>query len=859
MSSNFYTSVLVRGDMILYRGIEKGKRIRKEVLFNPSVFVPTNKTDTGWKTLCGKNVEEFNPGTIKDTKEFVEEHNGISNFEIYGNLDFQYQYIADTFKGEINYSFDKLSICYLDIETECESGFPNIEEANQLINLISFRVPCFKDPLRQVTYSFCLHDKKLEPVNKDHIVFTYEDEGKMLEQFLFIWQKVMPDIITGWNIKHFDIPYIVNRIKRILGSKKALELSPWSVVRMKEVYAMNRMQETYEILGISVLDYMELYRKFTFSNQESFRLDHICFVELGERKEKYEGFNTLQDLYKKDFQKFLNYNHKDVQLVYKLEEKLKLLELCVTVAYTAKINMTDVFSQVRTWDTIIYNHLNDNGIVIPRKQSGEKGQQFSGAYVKEPQVGISKWVVSYDLNSLYPHLIIQYNISPETKLYRENGHSTIEEILDPDTTNKSNINFDELQEKAKDIGASLTANNVFFTNSKKGFLPLLMEKMYNERKIYKQKMIAAQVFIQKNKDTMTPERLQEKLKEVSKYENFQMARKIQLNSAYGAVGNEFFRYYDLDMAEAITMSGKLSIRWIEKNMNLFLNKTIGTKDVDYVIASDTDSLYVTLDGLVEKYSMGDSDIQSVVKFLDDFSNKEIMPFIDSSFKELSTKMNTYSQSMNMKRETISDKGLWTAKKRYILNVYMGENDVLLTEPKLKVVGVETSRSSTPAPVRVALKKCLYIIMNSDVNDLRKYVTDFKSNFYTLPADEIAFPRSCNGLKTYGDDKNIYKRATPIAARASLLYNYYLDAQNLTHKYNMIQDGEKVKFIYLKKPNPINENVIAFKDYLPKELDLSDFIDYNMQYEKSFYEPLDKILKIIAWNIEGHASLESLLV
>jgi DNA polymerase elongation subunit (family B) len=509
--ADFYTSVLVRGDGILYRGYKDGKRTSARIPFRPKIYVLSQNRDSEWKTLDNRAVEEFYAGTIRETKEFIETHSDISNFEVFGNTDFQYQYIAEEFPSEVDYDQSLLQICYLDIETECEDGFPSIEYADQKINLITLRVPSKKEHGKFVTYSFCVHNKEemLQKISSEHVVFQFNHEFEMLEQFVQSWQHIMPDIITGWNVQFFDIPYLVKRINRVLGDKTANKLSPWEVIRDRKVFVKNSNKEhiAYELLGIATLDYLDLYKKFTFINRESYSLNHICSVELGEEKAKFEGFNSLQDLYKKDFQKFLEYNYKDVHLVVGLEKKLRLMELGIALAYSAKVNFSDVFSQVRTWDTIIFNYLNDKKIVIPMKKEQDKSDQFAGAYVKEPQVGMHEWIVSFDLNSLYPHLIMQYNISPEMK-YVSNTNKVkvpLEHIIDPDTeeAKKQFIQIKDQQEYAAPLNLSITANGVFFYKSRQGFLPALMEKMYEERKMYKEKMIEVKKKLKSLEDTIS--------------------------------------------------------------------------------------------------------------------------------------------------------------------------------------------------------------------------------------------------------------------------------------------------------------------------------------------------------------------
>lgn len=851
MSSTFYTNVAVRGNRILYRGYQNGKRIHSAEPFQPTMFVTSNK-QTEWTTLDGKYVEPINPGSIDDTKKFIDDYKDVSGFEIYGNNDFVYQFIGYKFPKEVVYDTTQLRVAYLDIETECESGFPSIEQADQKINVITFRIG-------DQTYTFCLG--KATPVDADHHVYCYTKEEVMLEQFLEMWQDKDIDIVTGWNVRFFDIPYMVNRISRVLDEKSAKKLSPWGQLKSRTVVVRNQDLAVYDLVGISIMDYFDLYRKFTFVTRESYKLDHIAHVELGERKASFEEFESLQDFYTGNFDKFVAYNHKDVQLVLKLEEKLKLLELGIALAYSAKVNLLDVFSQVRTWDAIIYHYLIERNIVIPKKEVEEKDRQFEGAYVKEPLIGEHKWIVSFDLDSLYPHLIMQYNISPETKTdWGQRGILNPDMIFDREDDKPITSFMDclEIFRNAKLRNESVAANGITFRRDVRGFLPALMETMYEERKMYKNKMLQCKAELKNLDSSASKEQIKTLKNNISKFHNFQLVRKIQLNSAFGAIGNQYFRYYDLDLAEAITVSGQLAIRWIERSLNTFLNTTIGTTGCDFVIASDTDSVYICLDKLVQKV-MPNADNHKIVKFLDKSCKDIIDPFIESKYKELATLMNAYSQKMHMKRESISNKGIWTAKKRYMLNVYMAEDDVLLDKPEMKIMGIETSRSSTPQIVREALTKAIHIIMNGNEASLREFVDNFRKEFFSKDPEVVAFPRGCNGMLEYADSSSIYRKSTPIHVRGALLYNHYVKKNKLTKKYQLIKAGEKVKYVYLKEPNPLGENVVSFISTLPKELDLHRFVDYNSQFEKSFVEPLTIILHTMNWKIKEESSLESLFV
>jgi len=510
------------------------------------------------------------------------------------------------------------------------------------------------------------------------------------------------------------------------------------------------------------------------------------------------------------------------------------------MAYDAKVNYEDVFYQVRMWDCIIFNYLKKKNIVIPKKDRSIKNDKYAGAYVKEPIPGKYEYVVSFDLNSLYPHLIMMYNVSPETLMENKHPSVSVEKILN------NQIDFSEYKEYA------VCPNGAMYRKDVRGFLPELMEKMYGERKIFKKKMLEA-----KQKYEKTPTKALEK--EIARCNNIQMAKKISLNSAYGAIGNQYFRYYKLANAEAITLSGQVSIRWIENKMNDYLNNLLKTKDVDYVIASDTDSIYLNLGPLVTKFFSNKSDNKAaIVDILDKICKDKLEPFIDASYQELAEYVSAYEQKMQMKRENIADSGIWTAKKRYILNVWDSEG-VRYESPKLKIMGIEAVKSSTPAPCRKMIKDGLEIVMSKTEDEVISYIDNCRAIFNSLSPEEISFPRTVSDVSKHKSSSTIYGKGTPIHARGALIYNYLIKQKKLDKKYASIQNGEKIKFCYLKVPNPIGENVISFIQDFPKELNLDKYIDYELQFEKAFLDPMKVILDSIGWRVEKTITLEDFFV
>jgi DNA polymerase elongation subunit (family B) len=675
---NFYKNVIEYRGKLLVRGIHEGKEYKERLDFQPTYYV-FSQQDTGYKTLEGQSLKPIEFKSIIKAREFKQTYRTDTS-PIYGMEKYQYQYITKHHPDDVKWDKDQIKIFTLDIECSAENGFPDVENPTEEILAITVKNQSNKQIITWGTGEF----------KTDRTDVTYircRSEKELMREFFEFWIKNYPDIITGWNTKFFDLPYLINRIRNVVGDKVIKKLSPWSLIERKEIVVRGRTQTAYELFGITMLDYLDLYKKFIPTKQESYRLDYIGKVELGKGKDEMP-YDTFREWYTKDFQSFIDYNIQDVEIVDGLEDKLGLIELVLTMAYDAKVNYIDVFSQVRMWDIIIYDYLRKQNIIVPPRLENVKEEKYEGAYVKEPLTGMHKWVVSFDINSLYPHLIMQFNISPEKIVGVNSNGINVESLLFKKTE------LGHLKTK----GVCITPNGAMFKNDSQGFLPNILDKMYNERAEYKRMMLEAKQEFQKTKD-----KKYQKL--IARYHNIQWAKKISLNSAYGAIGNQYFRYYDVRQATAITTAGQFIIRFIESRVNQYINKILQTHDkIDYVIASDTDSIYITLEKLVDKVCKGKTNEQ-ILRFIDKVVTGRIEPFINKCFEELADYTNAFKQRMTMKREVIANKGIWTTKKRYMLNV-LDEEGITFDEPKLKIMGIEAVRSSTPEVCRKKSRKQL---------------------------------------------------------------------------------------------------------------------------------------------------------
>lgn len=811
----------MRGNTIFYRGYDMGLPVKEKIKYCPYLFIPKN--DGKYKSISGERFEKLQFDSIKEARDFSRQYEDVANFKIYGLDKFSYLFIYDQFPNHINHDPDLIRKVTIDIECKADAGFPSIEKADKEITAITIR-------FRGKNFSFGCGE--FTPLDSRTEYIKCKDEYELILSFIQTWESINPDVVTGWNIEFFDIPYLVNRIRLLFNDSACNRLSPWKMIDSHEVEYHNKINVCYTFVGITTLDYYQLYRKFSFSNSESYKLDYIAQVVLKEKKLDYSEYGSLLELYKNNFQKFISYNILDCVLVDKLDDKLGFIDQVIAFAYSAKVNFTDTLTTIRPSDMIIHAHLMNNGIVIPPVKKNTLTQTLMGGHVKPPKIGKSRWVLSFDLDSLYPHLIMEFNISPETFIERLENFTSI-----PDLVKK--------QQFDKNSGISYAANGCTYRRDIQGFLPAIMQELYDDRVKYKKAMLEAKKKFNETKDPKYE-------KEISRYHNLQLSKKISLNSFYGSLANPYFRWFDFNYAESITSSGQLVIMWTERKLNEYLNRILKTNDIDYVIASDTDSIYLELEKVALLIGEGKTD-REISYLLDQFAQDKIEPYLAKIYQELAEYMNAYQQKMHMKRETIADVGIWKAAKMYVLNAYDIEG-VEYNPPIIKVTGLEAVRSSTPQVCRENIKEALKIILNGTEPEFHKFVAKFREKFDTLTFEQVASPRSVNNMTVYADKQDIYKKGTPIQVKGSLIFNSLLDKYNII-SIPKISDGDKVKFAYLKVPNPIQSTVISSADTIPSEFGIDDYIDKDMQFSKTFIKPVEEIASIIGWSTEHRATLK----
>jgi len=849
MINGFYTCIERRMNSLLYRGYDAdGVKVYNTYKFRPVFYLESKDPNAKWRSLDGLPLEPMRFESMSDSKAFIKSYEGIDSFKIYGNDRHIPAFIQAEFPNEIKYDPKRIDVVSLDIECRSDDGFPEPSIADQEITAIGLKSSRLDYYIVWGLKNYDPSQSKVPHLKKQFRQFDSEIE--LLQDFIEWWHdtKNTPDVVTGWNIRLFDMPYLVNRISRVLGHESAKKLSPWSVVEQKALMIKGKENYLYNIFGIQQLDYLDLFKKFaanTYGAQESYRLDFIAEVVLGQNKLDYSEYGNLTELYERDYQTFIDYNIVDIELIERLESKLGLISLVFTLAYFGGVNYNDTLGTVAIWDSIIFRKLASRKIAIPPNSRSFK-TDYAGGFVKDPHVGRHEWVMSFDLNSLYPNLIVQYNMSPETIVphmkVAELQHDGVEKILHSD------------REWAPEDNLAIAANGAAFRRDKQGIVPEIIEELYGQRVDVKKSMLDYEKQAELvDKNSKQYRDLQIKIDLAN---NRQMCLKILLNSLYGAIANPYMRYFSIDVAEGITLAGQLAIHTAERAVNEYLSKALkDVKPKDRVTASDTDSIYINLSDVIKQCSPKDPHA-----FLVKFGKEALEPIIRAAYDSLAIKTNAYKNRMVMKVEKISSVAIFTAKKRYLLNVLSSEG-VEYAEPKIVMKGIEAIKSSTPKICREAFKKIFKTLVTKNESDIQHEVARFREEFDYEAVEKIAFPRGVSDIAKWSQrvsangSKIPYKSGTPINSRAAIMYNSLLKEKLLTQKYHLIKGGDKMKYVYLKKGNPTGENVIGFLDTLPPEFELDRWIDRDLLFEKTFSDPLQLVLDAVHWKAVAVASLE----
>jgi len=873
MTQHYYTSATVKFGKVLYRGYSvepdgTRKRVQQRIDYKPTLYVETQEAESAYNSMYGKPLAPKKFKSIPEAREFVKSFEEVMPIYGYQPSRFEYNFLIEYFPEKLELGVSDINLASVDIETTTEHGKIDTVNTPEEITLITY----------QNVKTKVLTTWGSRPSYRENYVLC-KNEQDVIQHFVRHVENFDPDIITGWNVAGFDIPYIINRGSKILGGEYMNKLSPFGLIDVKDEEVRGKAVQKFTIVGRTVLDLLELYLKFTFVKRVNNKLETIAMAELGAGKLK-NPVNTFREFYTGEFdvttepsedaheliklgyertklraamlvdgsllkrftaldneikQKawdlFVEYNQIDTIRVSELEDKLGLIALAMAVAYKAKINFGDVYGPVKIWECMILGTLYKENKYAPvyRKRSASNG--IEGAYVHTPKPGFVDWIISIDAEALYPSVAVGCNMSPETFLG-----------MNPDCTVAS------LLGGASFAGESyaIAANGSMYSKDKQGIIPRIMQEIKDERNTSKREMLdAKQLHIDTGDD---------KYKKISIIKGTnQLAMKVLNNSGYGAISQSGFLFFDNRIAEGITMTGQYIIQYVSRHFNTRLNDFFKTKDVNYVVYMDTDSSFFTLGNIVKKYYADKTD-EEIVTALDNLMEKHLRALINEATDHIAAAQNYYKKTIYFKREKICSSGFWMAPKKYALKVYDNEG-VRYKTPDYAITGIEVVRSSTPQLARDALKECVILVINKDIEGMRKIVAETYEKFMTAPSEDIAFPRGVNNLLAYSSDQTIYSKGTPIAVRGALLHNHFLEKLNLENQYQPIEEGGKILFMYIKEPNPFKENVVAFIDKIPFEFNLEQYVDREMMFEKVFEAPLNGIMKAVGWHMKEQASLD----
>lgn len=866
-NDTLYTFYKTWGNNILFRYRKDGKSYAKKVdFFKPSLFTKAGPNDqVDLKSIYGHGLRRVQFDGIRDAKEFVKSYSDVQGMTIEGNSNYANQFIIELYDGKMpEFDPSQIRVGILDIEVDVppEAGFPEPAEAAWPINGITFH-DNFTDTYYCIGDKEYIHDKQDKDVGDLAVVYQQcENEVELLKAMLFHFRDFAYDMTSGWNSETFDMPYIVNRCFKIVGESITKScLSPFGMVELREINGnFGKPQLKAEIMGVPHSDMLALYKKHIFTPRESFRLDFIANAELGENKMTYEDEGSLHGLYRENPQKFYAYNIKDVKLVKQLNDKLGLFNITFTLAYYCLSNYEDTLGTTKIWEQLIAKHLYSKGMAPTFAAKRTEGREFDGAFVHPTQVGFHKWLLSIDLNSLYPMNEIQYNIGPNTYIPREQLPAELAVL-------KAKYTLDDLVHKRVDLSMLqnynliMAGNFEFYDRSAVGFMAEIKDELYTGRKVKKKLMLKAQSEVERLKaEAQVKGMVAEIIKDIKFHSgqdvlnnNLQMALKILLNAGYGAIGNAHFLYYKVENAEAITSSGQLINKWTHVRVNALLNKMLGTEGKNRTVAGDTDSLYLVLDDVVEMMNIRHLSDNDIADQLDNFMKQILSPKIDQFSQELCDYMNGMQNKMVWEREVIAPIAIFVRKKGYTMNIIDSEG-VRFATPKFKVVGLEAVKArSYPEWSRNFLKDCYKIALTGDQDKLHARVTEIRQAFMKLPVNEIAIPRGVNNLEKYIDPNTGYIKGTPKHVKAALNHNELVKLKGLG--IPLINGGNKIKFVDLKRPNPINRDVIGFNYFLPTEFGLDKFVDRDIIFETAFMSPLMIFLEALKWSHEPTISLE----
>ena len=901
---NFYTNVDVLGNKIFLRGIKDGQLTKETIDHKPELYIRTNDPQKAVAVDMWKNpLERIVFNDTKEMKSFVEGYKDIQGFSVYGSDSVMNQYVAKNYPNTISYNPEEIRVGIVDIETfsgdldelgnPVEGPFPEPNSADYPISMITLY--CYHDKtyytwgletFKGKKLGTYIHDKNHPRVGHLNVVYRgFDDEHSLLMAYVEAWAKFELHAYSGWFIEGFDNPYLTNRIEKVCGETAKKKLSPWGIVKEKTTTSDWGDELTqYEYLGVQMLDYLALFKKHGFMNPDDTKLGTVAEMILGEGKIDYSEEGSINTMYIRNFQKCVEYNIIDVDLIVQMNRKKKFFELTFVLAYMTKSNFKDTLKTVVPWSALSFSMLYDQGIMPKIKGVYQGNTDFGGGFVREVKQGRYKWLVSFDLNSLYPHLIQMYNLGPETIIEPDDLPKEIRDLI--------NFTMDDLVNKRVDLSVlkkyniCMTPNRQFFRRDKMSMYSAKTRELYDMRKKVKKEMLGKEQQLTdlevkaalETVNAILNEMMETLGTEISFMDVYQHSLKILMNSLFGALGNKYMRdFFDIRIAEGITTGGKLSILWITRKLDEYFNRIMGTGEAvhkihhtfkpaetrlevvsghNFAFYQDTDSCYLDLTLFVNKFFTPEQQInekEKIINFLDTICKNKIEPYVDDCYKELADYVNA-EHRMFMKREVIAMDCIVAGAKKYTMLVADSEGVRFYPKLKHKIVGLDSVRASFPRFCREWMKEAYKIAMVGTEEEFHEFVKSKKKEFYNTSIDKISSVTSVNNIAKYSDKDTMYIKGSPSQVKASIWHNKLVEKFNLN--VPMINSGDKIRTVGLITPNPYNITKIAFKGTLPTEFGLHPFINYDSNWEKNFISPMNNLIRIIGWTTEQQASLMS---
>ena len=865
--SGYRNAVYIPRDEVvrLFTWNKDGERINVDMPYKPYLYVEdrrgtdgTSLFNTQLRKKVFNNTQTRENGRMRNDLGISSRRRFIDNLKpsddsggavrVFENIQPEPQFLLDTFWDNVSdedFNTQPLRVHYVDIETYSPDAFPHPEIAPDTVNVITLY-----DSLDKKFYSWGIGKCNYK---QDNLIYVNcSSERQLLLKFLNHLGRDHPDVITGWNIEFFDVPYLINRINKILGEDEVRRLSPVGVVKERRFMGkFGKEMIRRSIAGVAVIDYLEIYKSFSQGLRESYKLDNIASLELGERKVDI-GTTNLSGLADSDWSKFVEYNVQDVNLIIRLEEKLQYLQLTRMLATVGLTNLENALGTLATvTGAAIIEARQTSGVKVPTFIRSNDDGKYEGAYVGEPVRGFQDYIVSFDANSLYPNTMISLNLSPETKI------GTITDKTDEDVTFKTvdgkchTLSMAKFCKLVTDQELSISRAKVLCSQKKKGIFPSIVDKIYKQRVGIKKKLYKVKKEISECTDENEKERLKIK---ASQQHILQLTLKILINRVYGYFGNKHSPMGDADIARSITLTGQAVI----KRANSALQKYVANKldqeytdEIDPIVYNDTDSVYITLKPIIDKHNMSflnrannvSKEIHTLVQDVEDNINEDI-----NEWAKL--QLNSKDPRFVFKRESICDVGVFLQKKRYVLHVLDDEG---IKVNKFKYTGVEVVRSTIPAAVKPHVKHCIETMLTTkNHSKTNKALSDAYDIFKQLPIEDISFVMGITDYDKYAKDCDQFMTAKrmPIHMKAAYYHNVMLDREKLTSQYEKISSGDKVRYFYVMQPNMYGANVIGYKYYYPKEFSSMFPPDTEKMFEKVIFSIMERFYESVGWSIQS---------